>query len=126
MAYHKLSDPQIRKFVLQKFNNRCAYCGCKLTMCNLQIDHIEALDRSEPRHLRGPSVVDNYNPSCPECNQSKSNKSLEYWREDMQLKTMRMARDSSSYRTLLRMGLIKEQKKPIIFYFEKFNNKNNG
>lgn len=112
-----------RVLVFQKYGGKCAYCGCELNNTNFNVDHINPLYRGiKQHHLRvekGSSKIENLNPSCFSCNSSKSTYTIEQWRQELELKTKRLLRDSSQFRIALRFGLVKESKKNVVFYFEK-------
>ena len=40
---HKAIPKKIRQQVYDKYNGRCAYCGCKLEYKDMQVDHIESV-----------------------------------------------------------------------------------
>lgn len=121
MAYTNISNPKVREHVLNKYQRRCAYCGCDLTMKTLQVDHIEPLRRGMGIACpRGEDDIDNYNPSCGHCNRSKSSMDLEKWRGELSKKQDRLYRDSSTYRLLLRFGMVIERRNSLLFHFEKF------
>lgn len=111
--------------VFKKYGGKCAYCGCELNEKNFNVDHINPLFRgfnqSQLKVKKGTSKIENLNPSCYSCNCSKSSYTIEQWREQLELKTKRLIRDSSQFRIALRFGLIKEVKKNVIFYYEIFN-----
>lgn len=114
-----------RQMVFKKYGGKCAYCGCELNEKNFNVDHINPLYRgfnqSQLKVKKGTSKIENLNPSCYSCNCSKSSYTIEQWREQLELKTKRLIRDSSQFRIALRFGLIKEVKKNVIFYYEIFN-----
>lgn len=123
---NKIDNKDTRLLVLKKYNGKCAYCGCPLDETNFTIDHINPRMRgfSNEELLRynrekGKDKIENYNPCCKSCNTSKSNYTLEKWRSEISLKFDRIQRDCSSYNLLLRMGLVKEKRDKILFYFEK-------
>lgn len=64
--------------------------------------------------------IDNQMPSCASCNINKHSGSLEDFRNLIENFITSLNRDSVQYKIAKRYGLIKEQVKPIIFYFEKF------
>ncbi len=118
-----IKKPDIRKIVLEKFDSKCSYCGLELTLRTLQIDHI----KPKRRHIKGyygKCEIENFNPSCGSCNSSKGSLDLEIWRNELSLKKERIIRDSSTFRSLQRFGLVEFTNKPVVFYFEKI--KNNG
>lgn len=59
-----------KKIVFDKFDGRCAYCGCVLTDKNFTIDHIKPLCKG------GKDTADNKFPSCRECNEGKGSMTL--------------------------------------------------
>lgn len=103
---------EIRKKVYDMYNGHCAYCGCKLELKDMQIDHII------PKHLGGGDDIVNYRPSCRMCNFYKSTHSVESFRRNLTDMLMRNVRRPFQYRIALKYGLIKEDIKPIIFYYE--------
>lgn len=66
--------------------------------------------------------IDNQMPACPSCNINKHSDSLEGFRNLIQNFTRSLNRDSTQYKVAKRYGLIKEVKKPVVFYFETFKN----
>ena len=114
---------EIRLEVWNKYKNRCAYCGQKITFRKMQVDHITPIYRgslqSELSVVKGKNNISNYNPSCGSCNSSKSTYTLEHWRDEILLKQDRVRRDSSTFRLLERFGLVKCNKNIVKFYFEK-------
>lgn len=39
MSKHKTIPKRIRQEVYQKYNHKCAYCGCDLEYRDMQVDH---------------------------------------------------------------------------------------
>ena len=73
-----------RKLTFQKFNAKCAYCGCDINYQDFHVDHIVPKNRgynNEQLSLlgleKGKNIIENYNPSCKQCNSSKSNLSID-------------------------------------------------
>lgn len=64
----ELAGYELREYLLEKWNRRCAYCGKKDVP--LQIDHIV------PRSRGGSSRVSNLTIACQECNQGKGNRDV--------------------------------------------------
>ncbi len=60
----------IKEQVYKKFNNRCAYCGEKLTPDTRTIDHIVPLSEG------GSNYITNFFPACIYCNTLKASLSL--------------------------------------------------
>jgi 5-methylcytosine-specific restriction endonuclease McrA len=123
---NKIDNKETRILVFKKYNGHCSYCGCKLNNDNFTIDHIDPRMRGfsdeellRYGRIRGKDKIYNYNPCCKSCNTSKSNYTLQKWKEEISKKFERIQRDCSSYNLLLRMGLVTEHRKNIKFYFEK-------
>lgn len=64
-----LAGYEIREYLLEKWNRKCAYCGASNTP--LEIDHIH------PRSRGGSDRVSNLTIACHTCNQKKGNMLLE-------------------------------------------------
>lgn len=63
-----------RNKVLAKYDGRCGYCGCEITLKTMQVDHMW------PKRLAGTDNDDNLMPSCRMCNHYKRANSLEMYR----------------------------------------------
>lgn len=101
-----------RLAVYEKYNGHCAYCGCKLELKDMQVDHLL------PVCLGGTNSLDNYMPACRMCNFYKSTYPLEKFREQLDEIQSRLKREFI-YRLALKHGLVEEVDKPIKFYFER-------
>lgn len=104
---------EIRQKVYDMYNGHCAYCGCELELKDMQIDHII------PKYLGGVDDIVNYRPSCRMCNFYKGTSSVESFRRNLTDMLMRNVRRPFQYRLALKYGLVKEDVKPIIFYYER-------
>lgn len=112
--------------VLEKCNCRCAYCGENLYGESFHIDHIEPKNRNKgliSRHLAcnpisGSDDISNLFPSCAGCNSSKSDLSIEEFRDRIYDRLVRLNNYSSEYRIAKRFGLVEEKEIDIVFYFE--------
>ncbi|NEO60949.1 MAG: HNH endonuclease [Moorea sp. SIO4G2] len=60
---------EIREYLLEKWNRKCAYCGT--TDTKLEIEHIK------PKSLGGSDRVSNLAIACHDCNQAKGNQDIE-------------------------------------------------
>ena len=75
-----------RKLVYDKYNGRCAYCGCELKLSEMQVDDIVPKFRNnEMWHQNeiGSDEISNLNPSCRMCNYYKGMGSIENFRENL-------------------------------------------
>lgn len=65
----ELAGYEVREYLLEKWQRRCAYCGVENVP--LQIEHIVARDRG------GSNRVSNLTLACAQCNQKKNNRPVE-------------------------------------------------
>src|SRR6218665_2381220 len=112
-----------------KFGGLCAYCGLPLGD-RWHADHFEPIVRSDwwskraGKPDRGPDnperdTLTNLMPACAPCNIDKHRMSLEDWRGQLQRRCGVLSSAYSTYRSLLRFGLIVETGSPIVFHFER-------
>lgn len=114
---------QKRLLILNKFNAKCAYCGCDINGNNFHADHIVPklsglINKDIPRSKKGTDNIENLNPCCRSCNSSKSTLSVEGFRIRILDRVSRLNEFSSNYQIAKRFSLIKEDIKPVVFYFE--------
>ena len=109
---------KIREEVYNKCGGHCAYCGCELDIKDMQVDHIESVYLAELMHKEVDDNIDNYMPSCRMCNYYKSTSTIEQFRKRLTTMLMRNVRLPFDYRLALKYGLVKEDVKPIVFYYE--------
>lgn len=112
MLKRKQFNKDERATVYKKYDGRCAYCGQKIALKDMQIDHLY------PIYLGGTNDFSNLMPSCRSCNNYKRTYTLEKFREQLTLLNSRLERDSVIYRISKRYGLLKEVEKTVKFYFE--------
>ena len=111
-----------RKLVYDKYNGRCAYCGCELKLSEMQVDHIVPKFRNnEMWHQNeiGSDEISNLNPSCRMCNYYKGMGSIENFRENLKDTLMRNVRRPFDFRLAERYGMIEVTEWDGKFYFEK-------
>ena len=68
-----LAGYEVREYLLEKWNRKCAYCETSGTPLN--IDHIVARSRG------GTNRISNLTLSCRDCNESKGSEDVETWCE---------------------------------------------
>lgn len=123
-----------RQTVYEKYNGHCAYCGKRIEIKDMQIDHIIPQQNYEwvfknnlqdrilnfLSHLTIDDLhnIDNLNPACRVCNKWKDTYHLELFRSEIQEQTKRLQLRSSNYRMAKLFGLIKETDIKVKFYFE--------
>ena len=103
-----------RQQIYERFGGRCAYCGCKITIKDMQADHVV------PLHLGGADDISNLYPACRACNHYKSTYTVEKFRAVIQRAPAVLMASSAAYRSLVRFGLIKHpDNRAVQFYFER-------
>ena len=116
-----------RQKVHEKFGGCCAYCGCKIAIKEMQVDHFV----SKRKYVMGTANkhtdklmndFDNLMPSCRYCNKWKNDYSIEQFRKEISEQIKRLNEYNANYRFAKRYGLIQETPKPINFYFETYQN----
>jgi hypothetical protein len=85
----------------------------------MQVDHIESVWLSEWHNKNHDNSLDNLMPACRMCNYYKGVYTIEQFRNNLKDTLMRNVRLPFDYRLALKYGLVKEDVKPVEFYFEK-------
>jgi 5-methylcytosine-specific restriction endonuclease McrA len=121
-----------RSIVFAKYNGRCAYCGCELQK-GWHIDHLKPINRVKTRRydreqdkfivkiiIGNPEndCFENMVPSCPSCNNYKSNYTIEMFRQGIKEMVESLNRYTQNYKFAKKFGLVEETGKPVLFYFE--------
>lgn len=121
-----------RQIVWDKSGGYCWYCGCELPEKGWHIDHLEPVVRYDDiemtdtgyrrvKKLRNPEkdTIENYVPSCKECNLFKGVFSVEDFRKEIEKQVERARRYSVNYRNAERFGLVKVVKESVLFWYER-------
>lgn len=103
---------EFRQNIWNKYGQKCAYCGEDLEYKKMQVDHIE------PKYLGGKNLLENYNPSCRQCNFYKSTFSIDGFREQLYLITERIKKPFI-VRLAMKYGIISFKPFDGKFYYEK-------
>ena len=103
-----------RDLVFAKYNGHCAYCGQKIEIKDMQIDHIR------PKCNGGLNSIENLNPSCRLCNHYKRSLTLEKYRELLKTLHLRIEKDYKN-KVAIKYGLLKVEPFDGKFYFEKLS-----
>ena len=119
-----------RELIFNKYDGKCAYCGCELTK-GWHADHIEPIvrdfiynknkQRFETKGIcRNPENdnLQNYNPSCPSCNIQKNSYTLEQFRENIKQFINSLNQYSTQYKFAKKYGLVFETDIEVKFHFE--------
>ena len=101
MATNKLNK-KLRVF--NKYNGRCAYCGRKISLESMTIDHWI------PKSDGGDNNIDNLFPSCLQCNKDKSN-------EPLVLLRMKMAWEGLTIKDLTNFNTMMKKVRKQKFYY---------
>lgn len=117
---------KIRKMVYDKYDGHCAYCGDKIDIKDMQIDHFIPKDM-EPVVIAGnfpglDSIDDfqNLMPACRMCNHYKRAHSLYTFRRYIR-EIPRKCRENYIYKIGIKYGLIEDHERNVRFYFEQFH-----
>ena len=123
MTKRKKFTKSERQQIYDMFNGHCAYCGCEITLQQMQIDHKDCVDiYAEIYDAEGKDInsIDNLLPACRSCNHYKHTFTVERFREALKHMPDVLMRDNVTYRNAVRFGLIKHPENPKVkFYFEK-------
>jgi 5-methylcytosine-specific restriction endonuclease McrA len=119
-----------RELIFNKYDGKCAYCGCELTK-GWHADHIKPIvrdfiyqinkQRFETNGIcRNPENenLQNYNPSCPSCNTQKNSYTLEQFRENIKQFVNSLNQYSTQYKFAKKYGLVSETNIEVKFHFE--------
>ena len=122
MSKHKAIPKKTRMMLYEKYNRKCAYCGCDLEYKDVQIDHIESVyantDFNQTMTDAEMYSTSNLLPSCRQCNFYKSSMDIETFRKRLTTTLMENLQKTFQYRLAIKYGLIEEHLEPITFYFE--------
>lgn len=111
-----------RQLIFEKYNGRCAYCGCELQK-GWHVDHIKPVVRNMDNSFSKPENdnLDNNNPSCASCNIQKNSFTIEQFRENIENFVSSLNKYSTQYKFAKKYGLVQENPMfKVEFYFEKF------
>lgn len=111
MSRRKIDRPR----VYLKFDGHCGYCGKKLAINEMQIDHINPLWNAKDDSVND---FDNLMPSCRRCNHYKREKDLEQFRKYLLSLHERISKD---YKNMVAVdyGIITIKPFDGVFFYEK-------
>lgn len=122
MSKHKAISKKVRIALYEKYNHRCAYCGCEMEYKDMQVDHIESVYRNNDiaQTMSEEEMYDESNllPTCRQCNFYKSTFTVEQFRQRLKEVMMPNLQKDFRYRLAVKYGLIEETGKNVKFYFE--------
>jgi 5-methylcytosine-specific restriction endonuclease McrA len=108
---------ELRLKIWRKYDCKCAYCGQELAYKEMQVDHIEA------KYLGGSDEIDNYNPSCRQCNFYKNTFDIDGFRKRLSTIIERIQKPFI-VRLAMKYGIVSFKPFGGKFYFEKINQGN--
>jgi 5-methylcytosine-specific restriction endonuclease McrA len=111
-----------RSQIYNKTNGKCAYCGCVLNS-KWHVDHVipkKNFDYYKKKLNIEYNVNDicNLLAACQSCNNYKNTFLLEDFRNQISKLVERCNKYNAAYRIAKRFGLVTENEKCIVFYFE--------
>lgn len=122
MSKHKAISKKVRIALYEKYNHRCAYCGCEMEYKDMQVDHIKSVYRNNDiaQTMSEEEMYDESNllPTCRQCNFYKSTFTVEQFRQRLKEVMMPNLQKDFRYRLAVKYGLIEETGKNVKFYFE--------
>lgn len=110
-----------RQQVFELCAGHCAYCGCGITIQNMQVDHLIPMELEGIALSSGHDAdsLENMMPTCRSCNNYKSSLTLEKFRMAVYRWHDVLSRDSVTYRNAVRFGQVRPTQHVPQFYFEK-------
>jgi 5-methylcytosine-specific restriction endonuclease McrA len=125
-----MTKKERRQIIFNKYNGRCAYCGCELEK-GWHVDELYPVKRNftwnkdKTKYIQDGTCkhperfnIDNQMPACASCNINKHSMSLEDFRLLIQGFIKHLNVLNTQYKIAKRYGLVKEDIHPIEFYFE--------
>ena len=120
--------------VYKKYHGHCAYCGKRIRLDEMQIDHIhpkalshfyKSLEMIKLHGLKGKNVdsFENLNPSCRRCNHYKRSLTLEEFRTDLLGNLHERVLNHYTVKVAVDYGIITIKPFNKVFYFERFQDK---
>lgn len=134
-------NKRTREIVYKKYDGHCAYCGRRISMKEMQVDHfyskykyeklrpvvLKAMEKDNLSDSLKKQIdeipvniddVSNLMPACRACNFRKGSFTLSQFRDELRKQAANemkrfQARQSADF------GLIEYHDRPIVFYFEK-------
>ena len=107
----------IRVDVYKKHDGRCAYCGKKIEIKEMQVDHQIPKAHIRPENKAYVNSIDNLFPSCRRCNHYKRSMDLETFREYIKTLHDRVEKDYIA-KVAIDYGIVTIKPFEGKFYFE--------
>lgn len=115
-----MTKKELRQAVYDKYNGHCAYCGCEITLKEMQIDHIESKWHAELKGEEVDNTIENLMPACRQCNFYKGAMGIEKFRKQLTDTLLPNITKTFQWRLAEKYHLVeKHNTKAVKFYFEK-------
>ena len=127
----KTISKSMRQQVYDKYHGHCAYCGRKIEMKEMQVDHIIPIayscygPRDKAEEVRkmfedeSINAIGNLMPACRACNFYKGINDIERFRNRIKSELDHTCRQSFQTRLAMQYGIIKYEPWDGKFYFER-------
>lgn len=112
MPERKRLTKKERQAVFDRMKGHCAYCGCEITISEMQVDHVMPLRKG------GLDTLENMLPACRSCNHYKSTLTVQQFRDTVEKMPYRLMRNNATFRNAVRFGLVNSNPHNVIFFFE--------
>lgn len=122
---------EMRQSVYEKYQGHCAYCGKKLNIGEMQVDHAIPLagvwygkDRKKVADMIEDGSINNIEnlmPACRACNYYKGVGDIERFRDRIKNELDHTCRGTFQARLAIQFGIIEYHQWDGKFYFEKMN-----
>lgn len=109
-----------RYAVYNKYNGHCAYCGKKIEIKDMQVDHFKPLRAWNDGDSRS-NEMSNLMPSCRRCNHYKRANSLELFRKCLLDMKRKVLDETYLGKVAMDYGMVKWNGWDGKFYFEKID-----
>ena len=115
-----------REIIWNKYDKRCAYCGCELKYKDMQVDHIQSKHHHNYYDLdKNKDRIENLNPSCRACNFYKGTFDLIDFRKNLSTLHERLNK-IFIVRLAIKHGILEYKEFDGKFYFEKIAKEKSG
>lgn len=105
-----------RESVYKKYDGHCAYCGKKIEMHEMQVDHFQPKGSyTNP----GTDDLENLMPSCRRCNHYKRANGLESFRHMIETIPQKLMDNNYIFKVGVDYGFFSQEPRKVQFYFEK-------
>lgn len=117
MGRRQKINKDMRIQILNKYDNKCSYCGKEIDLYSMQIDHFISLRSG------GSDEINNLYPSCKLCNHYKRASDIETFRNFFIGKITERLKKIYIFRVAINYGIVSLNEWDSKFYFEKYERK---